>query len=87
MTRSERESPQRGAELRTARAVLLSLADFAKAGLRPRTTLARAIVLALAIKLVVIVSMKVFWFSGDVRPAIDAATMSRLVGPSAHAPQ
>ncbi len=69
------------------KAVLLTLADFIGSGLRPRTPLSRAIVCALAIKLVVIVSMKVFLFSGDVRPVVDDGMMSRLIGPSTHAPQ
>ena len=72
---------------RTLKAVLLTLADFVKAGLRPRTPLARAIAVALAIKLVIIVSMKVFLFSGDARPAVDEAAVARLIGPSTHAPQ
>jgi len=72
---------------RTLKAVLLTLADFVKAGLRPRTPLARAIAVALAIKLVIIVSMKVFLFSGDARPVVDEAAMSRLIGPDTHAPQ
>jgi hypothetical protein len=64
--------------------VLSSLADFIMAGLRPRTPLAKAIALALAIKLVIIVSMKVFLFSGDARPLVDDAAMLRLIGPSTH---
>ena len=69
------------------KAVLLSLAEFVTAGLRPKTPLAKAIAGALALKLVVIISMKVFLFSGDARPSVDAATMSRVVGPTVHAPQ
>ncbi len=69
------------------KAVLLTLADFIRSGLRPRTPLARAIACALAIKLVIIVSMKLFLFSGDARPAVDEAAMLRLIGPSTHAPQ
>ncbi len=64
------------------KAVLSSLTDFVGAGLRPRTPLARAIVLALAIKLVVIVSMKVLLFSGDARPAVDATVMMSVIGPA-----
>ena len=62
--------------------LLASLAAFIRAGLRPRTPLAKAIMLALAIKLVIIVSMKVFLFSGDARPAVDDAAMRRLIGPA-----
>ena len=67
--------------------VLSALADFVMAGLRPRTPLAKAIALALAIKLVVIVSMKVFLFPGDARPVVDAAAMLRFIGPSTHLSQ
>jgi hypothetical protein len=62
--------------------VLFSLAEFVMAGLRPRTPLAKAVVLALAIKLVVIVTMKVFLFSGEARPVVDDAVMNRVLGPS-----
>lgn len=65
------------------RSVLSSLADFLRAGVRPRTPLAKAITLALAIKLVVVVSMKVVWFSGDHRPVIDGSAMGRVIGPGA----
>ena len=64
------------------KAVFLSLADFLVSGVRPRTPLAKAIAVALVIKLVVIVSMKVFWFSGDARPVVDEVTMSGVIGPS-----
>jgi hypothetical protein len=64
------------------KAVLSSLAEFLAAGVRPKTPLAKAIVFALAIKLVAIVSMKVFLFSGDARPVVDEAAMGRLLGPT-----
>jgi hypothetical protein len=64
------------------KAVLSSLVDFLGAGLRPRTPLAKAITFALAVKLVVVVSMKVFWFSGDARPVVDGTVMDRVLGPS-----
>lgn len=64
------------------KAILSSLADFLRAGLRPRTPLAKAITVALAVKLVVVVSMKVFLFSGDARPVVDDAVMDRVIGPS-----
>jgi hypothetical protein len=63
------------------RAVLFSLGDFFRAALRPRTPLARAIVLALAIKLVAISTIWLVWFSGDARPPVDAATIARILGP------
>lgn len=68
------------------KAVLQSLVDFIMAGLRPRTPLAKAIVLALAVKLVIIVAMKVFLFSGETQPAVDDAAMLRLIGPAPRAP-
>lgn len=69
--------------------VLSALADFISAGLRPRTPLAKAITIALAVKLVVVVSMKVFLFSGDARPVVDDTVMDRVIGPSgaAHRPK
>jgi len=87
MSRTGRTRQRGRTRLRTLQAVLLTLADFVRAGLRPRTPLARAITCALVIKLVVIVSMKVLWFSGDARPAVDEAAVARLIGPSTHAPQ
>ncbi len=75
--------PQMAGVPLTMRALLLSLADFAATGLRPRSALSRAIVCALVIKLVVVVSMKLFFFSGDARPVIDEAAMSRIIGPAA----
>lgn len=67
---------------RSMKAVLLSLADFFRAGVSPRTPLARAIVLALVIKLVVISAIWLAWFSGDARPRADAAAVARLLGPT-----
>lgn len=67
------------------KAILSSLADFIRAGLRPRTPLAKAITVALVVKLVVVVSMKVFLFSGDARPVVDDAVMDRVIGPSGSA--
>ncbi len=87
MSRTERTGTSGPINVRMRSAILLTLADFVAAGVRPRTPLARAITLALVIKLVVIVSMKVFLFSGDARPVVDEATMARLIGPSPHAPQ
>jgi hypothetical protein len=67
------------------RSVLSALADFIAAGLRPRTPLAKAITVALAVKIVVIVSMKIFLFSGDFRPEVDESVMDRVIGPGAPA--
>jgi hypothetical protein len=66
-------------------AILSSLWAFLAAALRPRTSLARAIVVVLAIKLIGIVGMKVFMFSDDARPVVDASTMARVLGVSAPA--
>lgn len=66
---------------RPSHPILSSLGDFLRAGLRPRTPLARAIVFALCLKLVVVVSMRIFLFSGEARPVVDEQTISRLIGP------
>jgi hypothetical protein len=55
-------------------AILSSLAAFIAAGARPPTPLARAIVLALAIK--------VFMFPQSTQPVVDASAMARAIGPS-----
>ncbi len=68
------------------KAVLVTLADFFCAGLRPQTPLARAIVLALAVKLFAIVVIWLAFFSGDARPLADATTIAHLIGPSASPP-
>jgi hypothetical protein len=62
--------------------VLVSLAAFVGAGLRPRSALARAIVVVLTAKLVAVVAMTVFQHVGHQNVAVDAATISRLLGPS-----
>jgi hypothetical protein len=71
---------------RSMKAVLDLLADFCRAGLRPSTPLAKSVVLALAVKLVAIVSIWLIWFSGDARPPADAATLAHLIGPTAPLP-
>jgi len=68
------------------RAVLLTLADFLRAGLAPRTPLAKAIACALAVKLVAITTIWFVWFSGDARPLADAAAIARVIGPAAPPP-
>ncbi len=68
------------------KAVLLSLADFLRAGVRPQTPLAKAIMLALAVKLVAIATIWLAFFSGDARPLADASTLAHLIGPSAPPP-
>jgi hypothetical protein len=67
------------------RAILASLWAFVAAVLRPRTGLARAIVVVLVIKLIGIAGMKVFMFPDSARPVVDANAIARLVGVSAPA--
>ena len=67
------------------RAIVSSLAAFLAAGLRPRTPLAKAIVLVLVIKLIGIAGMKMFMFPDSAQPFVDANAMARVVGVSAPA--
>jgi hypothetical protein len=67
------------------RAFASSLAAFLVAGLRPRTPLAKAIVLVLVIKLIGIAGIKVFMFPDSAQPVVDAAAMARAIGPLAPA--
>jgi len=68
--------------LTPARPVLASLAAFVSAGWRPRGLLARAIVVVLAAKLIAVAAMMAFSHFADQTAAIDAAAVSRLLGPS-----
>ena len=68
--------------LTPARPVLASLAAFVSAGLRPRGLLARAIVVVLAAKLIAVVAMMAFSHFADQHAVVDAAAVSRLLGPS-----
>ena len=68
---------------RPLRAILSSLAAFLAAGARPPTPLAKAIVLVLVIKLIGLAGIKVFMFSDDTQPVVDATAMARAIGPSA----
>jgi hypothetical protein len=68
------------------KAVLVTLAEFLRTGLRPQTPLAKAITLALAVKLIAIVAIWLAFFSGNPRPPTDASAMARLIGPSAPPP-
>lgn len=64
--------------------VLATLGDFISAGLRPRTPLAKAISVALLVKLCVIVWMRIYLFGGDVRPHVDGSVVEgHLLGPAA----
>ena len=69
--------------LMSARHVLASLAAFIGAGLRPPTALARAIVVVLAAKLIVVAAMIVYFHFANQHVVADAAAISRLLSPSA----
>lgn len=69
------------------RAILASLWAFVAAALRPRTALAKAIMIVLVIKLIGIAGMKVFMFPDSAQPVVDANAMARVVGVSAPAQQ
>ncbi len=69
------------------RAILASLGAFAAAGLRPRTALAKAIVLVLLIKLIGVTAMRIYLSAENVEPAVDAATMARVIGVATPASQ
>ena len=63
------------------RPVLASLAAFIGAGLRPRTVLARAIVIVLAAKLIAVAGMMAYQHFAD-QKVVDAAAVSHLLGPA-----
>jgi hypothetical protein len=62
-------------------AILSSLAAFVAAGAKPPTPLARAIVVVLILKLIGISGIKLFMFPDSAQPVIDAAAMTRALGP------
>ena len=64
------------------RPVLASLVAFIGAGLRPSTALARAITVVLAAKLIAVVAMAIFLFYANQHVVVDAAAISRVLGPS-----
>jgi hypothetical protein len=64
------------------RAILASLAAFLTAGIRPRTPLAKAIVLVLVIKLIGIAGIKVLMFPGSAQTEVDGAVMARVLAPA-----
>lgn len=68
--------------LKSGRPLAESLADFVRAGFRPRTMLARAVVTVLVIKLVAVTAMMIFQHY-EVRSAIaDPAGVAFRLGPS-----
>jgi hypothetical protein len=60
--------------------VLASLGAFARAGLRPKTPLAKAIVFVLCLKLAAVVGMRLFMLTGEVPANVDEAAAARLLG-------
>jgi hypothetical protein len=62
-------------------AIFSSLAAFVAAGARPPTPLARAIVFVLILKLIGLTGIKLFMFPDSTQPVIDAAAMTRAIGP------
>jgi len=61
--------------------VLASLAAFVSAGLRPRSILARAVVIVLAAKLIAVAGMMICQHFAN-RNVVDAVAISRVLGPS-----
>ena len=68
--------------IKSGRPLAGSLADFVRAGLRPRTMLARAIVTVLVIKLVAVAAMMVFQHYEDRSAVADPAGVAYRLGPS-----
>jgi hypothetical protein len=62
------------------REIFASLIAFVCAGIRPRTPLAKAIVLVLILKLVGIAAIRVFMFPDSAQPVVDATAMARAMG-------
>lgn len=67
---------------KTTRPLLASLADFVRAGLRPKTMLARAIVTVLVIKLVAVAAMTIYQHHQDRSAVADTAGVAYRLGPS-----
>jgi hypothetical protein len=65
------------------RPIIWSLTAFLYAGARPRTPLAKAIVLVLVLKLFGIAGMKVFMFPERGAPPVDEIAIARVIGVSA----
>jgi hypothetical protein len=68
--------------LKSERPLAGSLADFVRAGLRPRTMLARAIVTVLAIKLVAVAAMMFYQHHENRSAVADKAGVAYRLGPS-----
>jgi hypothetical protein len=65
------------------RALLSSIAAFIAAGARPRTALAKAIVVVLVIKLIGLAGIKAFLFPPSAEPVVNADTMMQIIGTAA----
>ena len=60
--------------------VLSSLGACLRAGLRPKTPLAKAVVFVLCLKLAAVVGMRLYLFSDETRLNVDEAAVARLLG-------
>jgi hypothetical protein len=64
-------------------AFLATLRAFVSAGFRPRTPLARGIAATLAVKLCVVVALRLFVFGGDARVPVNSSVMDDRLLPVA----
>ncbi len=64
------------------RPILSSLRAFLAAAVRPPSALARAIVIVLAVKLVAVATMAVYFHYAKQHVAANAAVVDRLLGPA-----
>ena len=62
--------------------VVATLHEFLRTAMRPRTALAKAIVVMLGVKLAFLLAMAAFLALGESRPVVDGVTMARLIGPA-----
>jgi hypothetical protein len=62
------------------RQLLSSLGAFVRAGLRPKTPLARAIVAVLCLKLALIAGLRLYMLKGEAPAHVDAAAVARHLG-------
>lgn len=67
-------------------ALCLSLLDFLKAGFSPRSRLAKAIAVALALKICAVMAMRIFLFGADQRVTVTDASIAEVFGPARAAP-
>jgi len=62
--------------------IIASLTALLSAGIRPRTPLAKAIVVVLVAKLVGIAAIKTLMFPDPAKPPADAVAVARVIGVS-----